>query len=73
MPSDVVVMGNIDPVSQFCAGTPESIYAETTALLARCSAHRNFVISSGCDIPPRAKWENVDAFFAAVRDFYREA
>ena len=73
MPDDVVVMGNIDPVSQFAAGTPESIYEETTKLLTRCSSHRNFVISSGCDIPPRAKWENIDAFFAAVRDFYREA
>lgn len=70
MPSDVVVMGNIDPVSQFAAGTPESIYAETTALLARCSKYPNFVPSSGCDIPPHAKWENIDAFFAAVRDFY---
>ena len=70
MPSDVVVMGNIDPVSQFAAGTPESIYAETTALLERCSKYPNFVPSSGCDIPPHAKWENIDAFFAAVRDFY---
>jgi uroporphyrinogen decarboxylase len=70
MPADVVVMGNIDPVSQFAEGTPESIYAETTALLTRCSAHANFVISSGCDIPPHAKWENIDAFFRAVQDFY---
>ena len=70
MPSDVVVMGNVDPVAQFAAGTPESIYAETTALLARCSKYPNFVPSSGCDIPPHAKWENIDAFFAAVRDFY---
>lgn len=70
MPSDVVVMGNIDPVSAFTDGTPESIYAETTQLLQRCTVHRNFVVSSGCDIPPRAKWENIDAFFAAVHDFY---
>ncbi|MBQ7336847.1 MAG: uroporphyrinogen decarboxylase family protein [Clostridia bacterium] len=71
MPDNVPVMGNIDPVSQFTAGTPESIYAETTALLERCSVHRNFIISSGCDIPPLAKWENIDAFFRAVEDFYR--
>ena len=70
MPSDVVVMGNIDPVSQFAEGTPQSIYEETTALLRRCTEHENFVISSGCDIPPHAKWENIDAFFRAVDDFY---
>lgn len=70
MPSDVIVMGNIDPVREFKNGTPESIYAATTALLCECSAYPNFVISSGCDIPPMAKWENVDAFFKAVADFY---
>ena len=70
MPDDVVVMGNIDPVSQFTNGTPESIYEATTALLKECSVHPNFVISSGCDIPPHAKWDNIDAFFRAVQDFY---
>ena len=70
MPSDVVVMGNIDPVGQLTEGTPEGVYAATTALLEQCSVHQNFVISSGCDIPPRAKWENIDAFFRAVGDFY---
>ncbi len=71
MPSDVVVMGNIDPVGQLTEGTPEGVYAATRALLEQCSIHQNFVISSGCDIPPRAKWENIDAFFRAVEDFYR--
>lgn len=71
MPSDVVVMGNIDPAGEFRNGTPESISAATTALMERCqAAHPNFVISSGCDIPPMAKWENIDAFFGAVKDFY---
>ena len=71
MPSDVVVMGNIDPVSCLCAGTPETTYAATQELLERCAEHSNFVISTGCDVPPHAKWENVDAFFRAVADFYR--
>lgn len=71
MPSDVVVMGNIDPAGEFRNGTPESIYHATTELMEKCcTAHPNFVISSGCDIPPMAKWENIDAFFSAVKDFY---
>ena len=36
---------------------------------ARCK-YPNFVISSGCDIPPASKWENIDAFFKAVDEFY---
>ncbi len=70
MPSDVLVMGNIDPVGEFRNGTPESITNATKDLLTRCSAYANFVPSSGCDIPPMAKWENIDAFFRAVDEYY---
>lgn len=72
MPSDVLVMGNIDPVGELRNGTPESVYQKTTELLQECSAFPNFVISTGCDVPPMAKWENIDAFFKAVSDFYAE-
>lgn len=38
-----------------------------------CAEFPNFVISSGCDIPPASPWENIDAFFEAVEEFYNEA
>ncbi len=68
MPSDVIVMGNIDPAGEFRGGTPESIAKATKDLLDRCREHGNFVPSSGCDIPPMAKWENIDAFFETVEN-----
>ena len=71
MPSDTLVMGNVDPVGQFKSGTTESIAKVTTELLDRCKEHQNFVISSGCDIPPMANWDNIDAFFRAVTDYYK--
>ena len=70
MPKDRLVMGNIDPAEQFRNGTPESIREETLALMERCCKYDNFVISSGCDIPPMSKWENIDAFFDAAAEFY---
>lgn len=70
MPKDRLVMGNIDPAGQFRNGTPESIREETLALMERCCKYDNFVISSGCDIPPMSKWENIDAFFDAAAEFY---
>jgi len=71
IPEDVVAMGNIDPVSQFCNGTEESIRNETLALMeSLCDKYPNFLISSGCDIPPKSSWNNIDAFFNAVTDFY---
>lgn len=67
-PEDVLCMGNIDPAGQFAMGTPDSIRAATKALLADCGGCKNFVPSSGCDIPAHAKWENIDAFFEALND-----
>ena len=73
IPADTVAMGNIDPASQFKDGTPESIREATLDLMNRCcEKYPNFVISSGCDIPPMSKWENIDAFFAAVKEYYGE-
>ena len=71
IPADIVAGGNVDPVSQFRNGTPESMKAETKAIMEKCCQYPNFLISSGCDIPPLSKWENIDAFFEAVQEFYQ--
>lgn len=65
-PNDVLVMGNVSPSAQFKNGTPASIREATQTIMAECCAYPNFVISSGCDIPPMSPWENIDAFFQAV-------
>ena len=70
VPSDYIVFGNVDPAGEFRNGTPESVRAATLRVLERCAGHKNFVISSGCDIPPSAPVENIDAFFGAVKEFY---
>lgn len=72
IPADTVCMGNVDPTGQFRAGTPESITKETKRIMDACWGYPNFVISSGCDIPPMSPWDNIDAFFAAVNAFYEE-
>lgn len=68
MPSDIPVCGNISPTAEFLNGTPESIYHATIALCERCKQYPNFVVSSGCDIPPAASWDNIHAFFKACED-----
>ena len=70
-PSDKIVMGNVDPAGQFRNGTPESVRAATLDVLDKCAGHDNFILSSGCDIPPVSPIENIDAFFAAATEFYR--
>ena len=71
VPPTIPVLGNIDPSSVFRHGTPASVREATLALLETCGKHPNFIISSGCDIPPLTPWENIDAHFAAIDEFYR--
>lgn len=71
MPKDVMVMGNIDPVSLKDA-SKEDVIAATNALLEAVGDVDNFVISSGCDIPPFAKWENIDAFMKTAQEYYQK-
>ena len=71
-PADALVMGNVSPAFQFRGGTPASIREETLKVMGECCVAPNFVISSGCDIPPMSSWENADAFFAAAAEFYNK-
>lgn len=70
LPSDTVVMGNIDPAGVLRMGTPEGVKEATRSLLEKCAKYPNFVLSSGCDMPPMTPWENIDAFFAATKEYY---
>ena len=70
IPSDTIAMGNVDPAGQLRSGTPESVREATLAVMEACCVYPNFVISSGCDIPPLSQWENIDAFFAAAKEYY---
>ena len=69
VPSGALAMGNLDPVSVFKMGTPESIRKKTLELLEATKAYPNFVLSSGCDVPPHTAIENIDAFYGALKEF----
>ncbi len=71
MPADTIVMGNVDPAGVLRQGNPDTVREATLGVMSKCCSYPNFVISSGCDIPPATPWENLDAFFAAVEEFYR--
>ncbi len=71
IPADAPCMGNIDPAGEFKNGTPDSIRKATIDLMESMKEYKNFIISSGCDIPMAAKDENIHAFFDAVEEFYK--
>jgi uroporphyrinogen decarboxylase len=71
LPADTVAMGNIDPAGVLRMRTPDSVRKATAVLMEKCAKYQNFVPSSGCDIPPATPWENIDAFFEAVKCYER--
>lgn len=70
LPGDYLILGNISPSAGFNNNTPDGIDLMTRGLLERCRDHRNFVPSSGCDIPPGTDLDNISAFFDTVDAYY---
>jgi len=70
-PPDVLVMGNLDPVSVFKSASPEEIRLKVLELLNATSCYPNFVLSSGCDVPPGTSFENIEAFYGALEEYNR--
>ncbi len=68
-PADVLAMGNIDPVGILKMATPEKVKQETLSLLQRTAGWSNFILSSGCDVPPYIPEGNIKAFYEALQEF----
>jgi uroporphyrinogen decarboxylase len=66
VPKDVVLCGNLDPAGVFCRSTSEEVRQRTRELLEATRAFPNFILSSGCDVPPGAPFENLVAFYEAA-------
>lgn len=68
-PPDILVMGNLDPVRVFKQASPQEVFDKTTELLNETGKYPNFVLSSGCDLPPFVPEENINAFFEAIKKY----
>lgn len=69
MPWGRVAFGNIDPASTFKNGSVENMKEKTWELLGNTANYKNFVLSSGCDVPPGTPIENVEAFYDTLAKF----
>lgn len=70
-PADLPVLGNIDPVGIISQASAEKVKAETLNLLNRTAKWDNFILSSGCDVPPHVPFANIEAFYGALEEFNR--
>ena len=64
-----LAFGNIDPARTFKNGTVEDMKIKTWELLEKTATYKNFVLSSGCDVPPGTPTENIEAFFMTLNKF----
>ncbi|HBE79064.1 MAG TPA: methylcobamide--CoM methyltransferase, partial [Firmicutes bacterium] len=69
IPTDRLALGNIDPAGTFRNGTVDEMKEKVGKLLEEMKPYPNFVLSSGCDIPPGTSLDNVDAFFQSLSEF----
>lgn len=69
IPAQVLACGNIDPAGVFKNGTPELMKERTESLLRAMKPYPNFLISSGCDIPPNTPIDQIDLFFGVLQNY----
>lgn len=67
VPEDVVLIGNLSPTGTLLNGTPDAVRQEVQALLDAMAPYPNFVLSTGCDLPPETPLDNIQAFMEAGR------
>lgn len=65
----MVLIGNLDPVRVMLNLTPPEIYQRAIELLNAMESVPNFILSSGCDLPPATPLENIEAFCQAAEDY----
>lgn len=69
VPDNVIVIGNICPTGKILNGEPEDVKNEVKDLLIKMEPYANFILSTGCDLPPEVPIENIQAFMNAGRNF----
>ena len=59
---EVILMGNIDPVSVMVQHSPREVARAARELLDSMARFGSFILSTGCDLPYETPHENIDAF-----------
>jgi uroporphyrinogen decarboxylase len=63
----IILCGNLDPTAVFFSGTEAEVEQQTLELMNATRPYRNFIASSGCDLPPGVPIQNMDMFYRVVR------
>jgi MtaA/CmuA family methyltransferase len=72
IPEHVYIIGNIDPVEVIELGSPDEVISRTSDLVSMMALKDNFVLSTGCAVPPSAPIENVRLFLETGRKSFAD-
>jgi methanogenic corrinoid protein MtbC1 len=71
IPEDIYIIGNVDPVEVIELGSPERVVSCTLDLISIMAIKDNFILSTGCAVPPFAPLKNIRLFVdTAKRSFH---
>lgn len=68
VPSNIYLIGNLDPVRVFLLAKPQEVVNATKDLLEKMKGIKNFILSSGCDLPKDTPLENIEAFITTGKN-----
>ena len=69
IPENITLIGNINPTAVMKDGSTDLVRQVTTDLLEKMRPYPNFILSTGCDLPPGTPLENMKMFMHTGRNF----
>ena len=71
VPSDVAIIGNLDPVGTLLLGTSAKVLEESRRCILDAGQAGGFVLAPGCGVPPNSPPENLEAMRDAAERYGR--
>lgn len=63
------LMGNLDPTAVLFLGTPETVEKAAKECIMKAGKGGGLILSSGCDVPMRTPFRNIEAMVRAAEEF----
>jgi len=68
VPEEITLIGNLSPAEVFLQGNVEEVREAALSLKKEMTGRKNFIISSGCDLPVDTPLENIEVFMKTARE-----
>lgn len=65
----VCIEGNVDPVGVLLNGKPNDVKREARECIKKAAEGGGFILSSGCEVPLNAPFENIKAMVSAAKKY----